>query len=81
MQVRLNGRLLDEETFRKERQPAGEIPSQFVINEHERISVDVAPEWLRNGVNSLSFFAPSFPRKNDPYIFIYEFTVAVSGEE
>ncbi|MCK5802836.1 MAG: hypothetical protein KAI66_08390 [Lentisphaeria bacterium] len=79
MQVYLNERLLDEEDFRKERQPAGEIPSQFVIGEHELVTVEVDSGWLTNGANRISFSVPTFPRNDDPYIFIYEFTVVIPG--
>ena len=80
MQVRLNGKLLDEQEFSTQAQPAGLIPSKFIIGEHDRITVDLDSSLFRYGENTLAFEVPSFPKKLDPYIYIYELVVTVSGD-
>ncbi|MCC7349145.1 MAG: hypothetical protein IT446_01125 [Phycisphaerales bacterium] len=75
----LNEQEVPESWIRRERQPAGKIDSGFKLAEHEKIIVTPPASALKQGENTLGFFIPRFPEEHDPYIYIYELIVELSG--
>ena len=73
----LNGCQIDEKIIRRIVQPAGKIPSGFMLNRHELLEIRLPASNLVNGENSLAFHMPHFPCETDPYVYIYELVVDI----
>ncbi len=73
----LNGKLIEEKYIHRSRRPAGRIPSQFILREHELITLTLPPRYLTFGENLIAFYIPKFPEARDPYIYIHELTVDI----
>jgi len=75
----LNGKILDEKTFKKNKEKPGTIFSGFTIGEHEKIEIQLSGDDLLYGENSLAFHIPHFPENDSPYVYIYELCVETSS--
>jgi hypothetical protein len=55
----------------RETRPAETISSGFNLKAHEKITIHPPASALREGENTLGFFVPRFPEKDDLYIHMY----------
>ena len=63
----------------KTKQSAGTIWG-FDIKDHDLVEISLPGDRFMRGENRLGFHIPHFPRKGDPYIYIYELDVEVEHQ-
>jgi len=73
----LNGEEIDENAIARREEPAGRIPSGYMLKEHERIEIRLPGTVLRDGTNTMAFSMPKQPTMQDPYVYIFEFDVEI----